>query len=159
MERSGKRAIVTRVIDGDTIDVNINGVVQRVRYIGIDTPEYTSTKEYYGAEATAKNRSLVEGRTVTLVKDVSETDRYDRLLRYVLVGNVFVNYELVRLGFATAGNLSAGHGMQLAVHAELAKASQGQQERIVEANQNAGSLCSPTPIWRRKCIVRLFQGL
>jgi hypothetical protein len=55
-----------------------------------------------GRQAAAANEELVGGRTVVLEKDVSETDRYDRLLRYVYVGDTFVNEELVRLGFALA---------------------------------------------------------
>jgi len=88
---------VVRVIDGDTIEVNINGTNYTVRYIGMDTPE---TDEYHGNQATQKNYSLVMWKQVTLVKDVSETDRYDRLLRYVFVGDTFVNYTLVKQGFA-----------------------------------------------------------
>jgi micrococcal nuclease len=92
---------VTQVIDGDTIEVDIAGNTYRVRYIGMDTPENTSQVEYFGPEATQKNRQLVEGRNVILVKDVSEKDRYGRLLRYVIADDVFVNYQLVRKGFAT----------------------------------------------------------
>ncbi|MCC7129275.1 MAG: hypothetical protein B6D39_11135 [Anaerolineae bacterium UTCFX2] len=99
---------VTRVIDGDTIEVEIDGQNYTVRYIGMDTPETKKPGEpvqYFGPEADAKNRELVEGKKVVLVKDVSETDRFDRLLRYVFVGNLhgaFVNYELVKQGFAKA---------------------------------------------------------
>ena len=68
--------------------------------IGIDSPEYD---QYLGPEATEYNRKLVEGKTVYLVKDVSETDVYDRLLRYVyLADGTFVNAELVRGGYAQA---------------------------------------------------------
>ncbi|MCX8024689.1 MAG: thermonuclease family protein, partial [Thermanaerothrix sp.] len=95
-------AKVTRVIDGDTIEVEINGARFKVRYIGIDTPESTTQIEYFGKEAAARNQALVGGREVTLIKDVSETDRYGRLLRYVLVDKMFVNYELVRGGYANA---------------------------------------------------------
>ena len=90
---------VVRVIDGDTIEVEGSA---RVRYIGIDAPEVYPQTEYYGPEAWARNRELVEGKTVTLEKDVSETDVYGRLLRYVWVDGVFVNGELVRLGYARA---------------------------------------------------------
>jgi len=96
-------AQVSRVIDGDTIEVNIGGNPYTVRYIGIDTPETvhpTIGEEPYGKEATAKNRELVEGKIVKLEKDVSETDKYGRLLRYVYVGDVFVNAELVKQGYA-----------------------------------------------------------
>jgi micrococcal nuclease len=90
---------VVRVIDGDTIEVEGGA---RVRYIGIDAPEVYPQTEYYGPEAWARNSELVEGKTVTLEKDVSETDVYGRLLRYVWVDGVFVNGELVRLGYARA---------------------------------------------------------
>ena len=97
--------VVTRVIDGDTIEVNIGGTLFRVRYIGIDTPELDDERpEFYALaqEATLYNRQLVEGQDIRLEKDVSETDQYGRLLRYVYVGDVFVNAELVRLGLAEA---------------------------------------------------------
>jgi len=87
---------VARVIDGDTIVLE-NG--QHVRYIGINTPEMES-KECFSTEATTENKTLVEGKIVRLQKDSSETDKYDRLLRYVYVGDVFINDVLVRQGFA-----------------------------------------------------------
>jgi micrococcal nuclease len=90
---------VERVIDGDTIDVRIGDETYRVRYIGMDTPE---VGDPFAREATELNRELVQGQTATLVKDVSETDRYGRLLRYVFVGDTFVNYELVAQGLAMA---------------------------------------------------------
>ncbi|MBM3156912.1 MAG: thermonuclease family protein, partial [Chloroflexi bacterium] len=96
-------AQVVRVIDGDTIEVNINGRTYTVRYIGIDTPETVHPEkpvQEFGVEASNKNKEFVSGKTVRLEKDVSETDRYGRLLRYVYVGDLFVNAELVRLGFA-----------------------------------------------------------
>lgn len=96
-------ASVTRVIDGDTIEVEIEGETYKVRYIGIDTPELhhpTKPVEYFAQEAYEKNRELVEGKTVFLEKDVSETDKYGRLLRYVYVGNTFVNAYLVQYGYA-----------------------------------------------------------
>jgi micrococcal nuclease len=95
---SRQTGLVTRVIDGDTIEVQLeDGIISRVRYIGIDTP---GRDEPWFTEANLGNSDLVAGKTVTLVKDVSEVDQYDRLLRYVLVEDVFVNYELVRLGLA-----------------------------------------------------------
>lgn len=90
-------AQVVEIIDGDTIDVAIQGQVFRVRYIGMDTPEVGAP---YSDEATRINRDLVGGKQVLLVKDVSEVDQYNRLLRYVFVDNQFVNYELVKRGFA-----------------------------------------------------------
>jgi len=96
---------VVHVWDGDTIDVDISGYIYTVRYIGIDTPEsgrYSHPEEPYGPEASTKNEQLVSGRIVTLEKDISEVDQYGRLLRYVYVGDTFVNAELVRLGYAEA---------------------------------------------------------
>jgi micrococcal nuclease len=94
----GNLATVTYVVDGDTIDVAIGGTTYRVRYIGMDTPE---RGDFFFSEATEANRALVAGQQVILVKDVSETDRYGRLLRYVyLEDGTFVNAELVRQGYA-----------------------------------------------------------
>lgn len=92
-------AAVVDIIDGDTITVEINGEPQPVRYIGIDTAERGS--EFY-KEASDRNRSLVLGKDVLLVKDVSETDSFDRLLRYVFVDGQFVNEVLVEEGYAAA---------------------------------------------------------
>lgn len=97
------QAEVTRVIDGDTIEVRRGSLTQRVRYLGIDTPETVDPNEpaeCYGPEASAANKRLVEGRIVRLEKDTSETDRYGRLLRYVWADDTMVNMELVRLGLA-----------------------------------------------------------
>jgi len=97
------QAQVVRVIDGDTIEVSIGGKLYKVRYIGIDTPETKHPDkdvEWMGPEAAAKNEELVGGKVVGLEKDVSETDKYGRLLRYVWVGDLMVNAELVRLGYA-----------------------------------------------------------
>jgi endonuclease YncB( thermonuclease family) len=96
-------AQVTNVVDGDTIDIQIGGVEYRIRYILIDTPEThhpTKGEEPFGPEATEANRALVEGKIIKLEKDVSETDQYDRLLRYVYVDNILVNEELLRQGLA-----------------------------------------------------------
>jgi micrococcal nuclease len=98
-------AAVTRVVDGDTIRVEIDGVEYRVRYIGIDTPETVDPRRpvgCFGKEASERNRELVEGRTVGLEKDVSETDSFDRLLRYVWVENQMINSTLVQEGYALA---------------------------------------------------------
>ena len=98
-------ARVLRVVDGDTILVELDGRQERVRYIGVDTPETVAPDRppgCFGQEANAANKALVEGKTVQLERDVSERDRFDRLLRYVYVGEVFVNEELVRQGYATA---------------------------------------------------------
>lgn len=93
---------VSRVIDGDTVELSDG---RRLRYIGIDTPEIvhpTKPVECFGNEAKVANQKLVESKTIRLVKDISNTDKYGRLLRYVYVDNIFVNDYLVRQGFAHA---------------------------------------------------------
>jgi endonuclease YncB( thermonuclease family) len=92
-------ALVTRIVDGDTIEVLMDGEIFRVRYIGINTPEFD---QVCGPEASVANAILVAGQTVQMFKDVSETDRFGRLLRYVFVDDLFVNGELVRQGYAQA---------------------------------------------------------
>lgn len=95
---------VMRVVDGDTIKLE-NG--QIVRYIGVDTPETVDPRRAvgcFGKEASAKNKELVLGKEVRLVKDVSETDKYQRLLRYVYAGDLFINEYLVREGYARASS-------------------------------------------------------
>lgn len=71
---------MSRVIDGDTFEIEGQ---HKVRLIGINTPESTNKQERYGKEASAFTKSQLEGKTVYLQKDVSEADRYGRLLRYV----------------------------------------------------------------------------
>ena len=98
-------AIVTGVVDGDTIDISIRGLTFRVRYLGIDTPETRNPEtgiEEGGPEASSRNRELVRGQRVTLVSDPNDADKdpFGRWLRYVIVGDIFVNYQLVREGLA-----------------------------------------------------------
>lgn len=100
-------AKVTNVIDGDTIKIDTG---QKVRYIGINTPEITypeKPNDCFALEAKEKNKELVEGKTVKLEKDISETDKYGRLLRYVFLNNplstneaVFINKILITEGYA-----------------------------------------------------------
>jgi micrococcal nuclease len=105
----GELVLVVAITDGDTIRVERDsGAVERVRYIGIDTPEISheagEPDEPWGPEATVANAEMVEDQVVLLERDISETDRYDRLLRYVWVegdeGWSMVNAELVALGLA-----------------------------------------------------------
>lgn len=101
-DSSNLAAKVIKVTDGDTITLATG---QKVRYIGIDTPETkhpTKGVQCFGKEASDKNKELVEGKEITLEKDVSETDRYGRLLRYVYIDGVFINDYLVREGYAHA---------------------------------------------------------
>ncbi len=103
-DKAREEARVSRVIDGDTIELEGG---RKVRYIGIDTPEVVDPRkpvECFGKEAKEENRRLVDGRTVKLEKDVSEIDRYGRLLRYIYIGDVMINEALVRNGFAHASS-------------------------------------------------------
>lgn len=95
--RPPQEATLVRVVDGDTIEVSIRGQTARVRYIGVDTPE--RDQPYY-TEATRANERLLAGGRLYLYRDVSETDQFGRLLRYVVAGDRFVNLELVRQGYA-----------------------------------------------------------
>ena len=88
---------VTRVIDGDTIDVLLDGETVRVRYLQMNTPE---RDQACFREANQANAQLVEGETVRLVADKELVDPYDRLLRYVYVGDLLVNRVLVEQGYA-----------------------------------------------------------
>jgi micrococcal nuclease len=101
-------ATVASITDGDTIRVKIDGQEFPVRYIGMDTPEPDATDpalKQMAIAATAANASLVEGQEVQLEREVSDTDRFGRLLRDIWLvdqsGNyALVNIELVRLGLA-----------------------------------------------------------
>ena len=88
---------MSRIIDGDTIELSNE---KRVRYIGIDTPETRRSRrsiQCFGKEAKEDNSNLVLNKTVLLKKDVSETDKFSRLLRYVyLEDGTFVNLWLIK---------------------------------------------------------------
>lgn len=94
---------VTRVVDGDTVEVELEGETEDVRYIGVDTPETVKPEEpveCFGPQASAFNHRLVEGKRVRLVFGVERRDQYGRLLAYVYRGDSFVNAILLRRGFA-----------------------------------------------------------
>jgi len=137
-------AQVVQVIDGDTIEVRLNGRIYKVRYIGINCPG----REQPGfQEATEANRRLVGGKTVYLVKDVSETDRYGRLLRYVyLADKTFVNLELVRQGFAQAVSYPPDIKYQELfqdAQREAMNANRGLWALVPKANVNANLRAGP----------------
>lgn len=98
---------VMRVVDGDTIEVKFSdGTIEKVRFIGIDTPETVDPRkpvECFGKEASAKMKELVEGKTVRLERKADENrGSYGRLLRYVYVDDFFVNAEMIKQGYAYA---------------------------------------------------------
>lgn len=98
--------LVVKVVDGDTLDVNLNGKVERLRLIGIDTPETVDPRkdvQCFGIEASNKAKELLVGKSVGLEADESqgEQDKYGRLLRYVILpdGTNF-NLLMVKEGYA-----------------------------------------------------------
>jgi micrococcal nuclease len=96
---------VLKVTDGDTIHVLYEGGDERVRLIGIDTPEvhwYGGREQCYGVEAGLYARQRLHGNRVRLEFDVERRDRYKRLLAYVYLGDELFNLTLVRQGYATA---------------------------------------------------------
>ena len=98
---------VVEVIDGDTIKADIDGTIYSVRFLGIDTPEVQNPyrdEECFGQEASAKTKDLLEGRDVRLEPDdgAGDRDKYNRLLRYIYLDDVFVNKLLIEEGYAYA---------------------------------------------------------
>lgn len=87
---------VIRVLDGDTIEIESG---ERVRYLGINAPE---SGQPFSTEATRENERLVAGRTVNLELDVQTQDRYGRLLAHVWVGDMLINKEIVKNGYAVS---------------------------------------------------------
>ena len=141
---TNKQAVkVVRVVDGDTIEIEGG---QKIRYIGIDTQETVDPRksvECFGQEASDKNKELVEGKEVALEKDVSETDKYGRLLRYVWIGDLLINEFLVQEGYAQSSSYPPDVKYQ---------------ERLDEAEKKAreeqkglwGEICSVTPTPTKK---------
>lgn len=77
------KAYVSRIIDGDTIEVIIDKEKYKIRFIGIDCPEFTSKIEYFGMESTEYTKSMLLNKEIYLEKDTSNTDKYGRLLRFI----------------------------------------------------------------------------
>jgi len=97
---------VSRFIDGDTVSVSMNGHIETIRFIGIDTPEThkpNTPVQCYGPEAAAYTKQIIGHQKIVLVSDplTTDRDRYDRLLRYVyLTDGTNINQKLVREGYA-----------------------------------------------------------
>jgi micrococcal nuclease len=113
--------LVTRVVDGDTVHVRIDGTDQPVRYIGVDTPETVkpgTPVQCFGRAASAYNHRLVGGEAVRLRFDAEQRDKYGRLLAYVYRARdgLFVNAALVRGGYATTLTIppNTAHAAQFA---------------------------------------------
>jgi micrococcal nuclease len=96
-------ALVTRAVDGDTIEARIDGEIEDVRLIGVDTPETVKPGEpvqCFGPQASGYTHRQLEGRPVRLVFGVERRDVYGRLLAYVYLGGRFFNSALLRRGLA-----------------------------------------------------------
>lgn len=98
--------LCTRVIDGDTIVAEIDGKHEKIRLIGVDTPETVHPSkpvEYFSKEASEFTKRMVEGKQVRLEFDWQKRDKYGRLLAYIfLIDGVFVNAEIVKQGYGHA---------------------------------------------------------
>jgi micrococcal nuclease len=94
-----EQGLVTKVIDGSTIEVALNFQTVTVRYIGVNAPKIPAPSEWQAAQAAGFNANLVSGKVVVLVQDATDAAPDGTLLRYVLVDRTFVNYEVVRQGF------------------------------------------------------------
>lgn len=162
---------VTRVIDGDTIEISaiggpaIGGVSgQKVRFIGIDTPETVDPRvpvACFGKEASDETKSLLEGKSAILEKDISETDKYGRLLRYVFVDGLFVNDYLVRQGFAQVSTYPPDIKYQdqfLAAQKEARDNNRGLwstcQGNINEPTQSTQPIVSSQPPPGSNCLIK-----
>ena len=141
---TNKQAVkVIRVVDGDTIEIEGG---QKIRYIGIDTPETVDPRksvQCYGKEASDKNKELVEGKDVELEKDVSETDKYGRLLRYVWIGDLLINEFLVQEGYAQSSSYPPDVKYQ-------EKFDEAEQKAREEEKGLWGEVCNITPTPTKK---------
>jgi micrococcal nuclease len=140
------RAEVLDVVDGDTIEVSLDGKVEDVRYIGVDTPESVTPGEpveCFGEAASRENERLVEGETVRLVFDAERRDRYGRLLAYVHVGDVFVNGELIAGGFART--LEIEPNTSRAERLGRLETAAGREGRGLWTACEPRSMCEPLP--------------
>ena len=132
----GQPALVTRVVDGDTVEVQLAGAEEDVRYIGVDTPESVvpgEPVECFGERASELNRALVEGERVRLVFGAERRDHYGRLLAYVYLGDTFVNAELLRRGVART--------LAIAPNTDFAERFARLQQRAANAGRGLWSAC------------------
>ncbi len=129
IEAGPGRGEIVRVVDGDTVVVRIGGKEERVRLIGIDTPESVDPRspvECFGQEASAHATGLLPpGTVVDLVRDVEGRDRYDRLLAYVyrVEDGEFINLRLVEDGYAAVATYppNVAHTAELVAAAAKAR--------------------------------------
>jgi micrococcal nuclease len=129
---------VADVVDGDTIEVLIDGAEEDVRYIGVDTPESVqpgAPVECFGPEASDFNERLVGGERVRLDFGPERRDDYGRLLAYVYVGDRFVNAELVQRGYAST--------LTIAPNDQFASLFDRLEQRAGNAGRGLWGACGP----------------
>jgi len=95
---------VVKVIDGDTLEVYQNNKIEKIRMIGLNTPETVDPRrglECFGIEASARLKNLLEGKIVKLEEDETQgnLDKFGRSLRYVLIDNVNINQKMIEEGY------------------------------------------------------------
>jgi micrococcal nuclease len=127
---------VARIIDGDTIELETG---ERIRYLMVNTPETTGGKnECFGVEAMAFNRTLVEGKQITIAYDVECTDQFDRTLAYVTVSGQEVNRLLVERGFACVLHIPPNGNSRADEFRDLEDTAQAE-------NRGLWAQCDPIP--------------
>ena len=130
-------AKVTKIVDGDTIKIETG---ETVRFIGIDTPETVDPRkpvQCFAREATFATSALLLGKNVELEVDISKTDRYGRLLRYIWIGDTLINETLVREGFAYSTSYPPDIKYQARFH-EAQKLAQNERKGLWS------DICQPT---------------
>lgn len=129
---------VTRVVDGDTIEVALPGGEEDVRLIGVDTPETVkpgAPVQCFGPRASHFTKRLLEGRRVRLVLGAERRDTYGRLLAYVRLGRRFVNAMLVRRGLARS--------LTIPPNDRYAPLFEGLERRAARAGRGLWGACPP----------------
>lgn len=141
---------VTRVIDGDTIEVRMpDGTTEKVRFIGVDTPESTNQVEPYGREASAYTEKALANKTVYLETDAELRDKYDRLLAHVwLEAPAEINDASVRANLFNAHLLLAGYAnlMTIPPNVQYVDYLQGYEREARSASAGLWGLPSEAPV-------------
>ena len=143
---------VVKVVDGDTIDVSINGKTERIRLIGINTPETVDPRkpvECFGKEASDKAKTLLGGMKVYLESDITqgELDKYSRLLRYVFLENgTNFNLLMIKEGYAYEYTYDTPYTYQTEFKEAQKEAEKAKSGLWGDICQGEATIVSPTPI-------------
>ncbi len=129
--------LVSKVIDGDTIEVIKDNETFKVRYSGIDTPELDSKNKEtkcLAEKAKEANENLINNKKVKLEEDTNDKDEYGRLLRYVWLDNILINEYLVENGLARADTFLSGEKYKERI--EKAEKEAKEKERGIWSEEN-----------------------